>query len=119
MGFETSVDEENPQIVFFNSRGTKLAIYPLDELAMDINPKNPPTGQGFSGITLAYNARSTEEVDKILQKAEMAGGRIEKYAQKVFWGGYSGYFCDPDGYFWEVAYWEGWKFDENEMIIVE
>lgn len=119
LGFATSVKEENPGIVFFNNRGTKLALYPLEELAKDIHEHNPPSGKGFSGITLAYNAKSAEEVDEVMKKAEKAGATIVKSPQRVFWGGYSGYFSDPDGYYWEVAYAESWKFDENDMLIIE
>ncbi|WP_045524607.1 VOC family protein [Neobacillus niacini] len=119
LGFETSVSEESPGIVFFKNGGTKLALYPLDELAKDINENDPPTAQGFSGITLAYNAKSAEEVDRIFETVEQVGGKIVKAPQTVFWGGYSGYFSDPDGYYWEVAYAESWNFDENDMLIIE
>lgn len=119
LGFETSVTEETPGIVFFKNGGTKLALYPLDELSKDINESDPPAGQGFSGITLAYNAKSAEEVDRIFETVEQAGGKIVKAPQKVFWGGYSGYFSDPDGYYWEVAYAESWNFDENDMLIID
>ena len=118
LGFQTSVQEENPDIVFFNNGGTKLALYPLIELAEDINQERPPRGEGFSGITLAFNAKSLPEVDEIMDKAEAAGGTIEKRPQRVFWGGYSGYFSDPDGYYWEVAYWENWEFDDHDMLII-
>ena len=119
LGFKTSVTEENPSIVFFNNGGTKLALYPLEELAKDINEQEPPVVTGFSGITLAYNAKSVEEVDDIIEKAERAGGKIVKTPQRVFWGGYSGYFTDPDGFYWEVAYGEDWEFDNNEMLIIK
>lgn len=119
LGFETSVTEENPGIVFFKNGGTKLALYALNELAKDIDEKNPPVRQGFSGITLAYNAKSSEEVDRIFEIVEQAGGKIVKAPCRVFWGGYSGYFSDPDGYYWEVAYAESWKFDDNDMLIID
>ena len=119
LGFETSVNEENPEIVFFNNNGTKLELYPLDELAKDIDTDNPPQGKGFSGITLAYNAKSKKEVDEVMERAEKAGAEVVKEPQTVFWGGYSGYFTDPDGYYWEVAYSDNWKFDENDMLIME
>jgi uncharacterized protein len=119
LGFETSVTEESPGIVFFKNGGTKLVLYPLDELSKDINESDPPAGQGFSGITLAYNAKSAEEVDQIFETVEQVGGKIVKAPQKAFWGGYSGYFSDPDGYHWEVAYAESWKFDENDMLIID
>lgn len=119
LGFDTMVDEENPGIVFFNNGGSKLALYSLNELAKDINEQEAPVRTGFPGITLAYNAKSVEEVDRIFEKAEQAGGTVVKKPQPVFWGGYSGYFSDPDGYYWEVAYGEDWKFDENDMLVIE
>lgn len=119
LGYRISSEEENPQIVFFNNNGTKLALYPLEELAKDINDENPPNRTGFSGITLAFNAKSQEEVDEVIVKAEKAGGNIVKSPRKAFWGGYSGYFTDPDSYYWEVAYSDGWKFDENDMLVIE
>lgn len=70
---------------FFNNAGTKLALYPIEELAKDINEKEQPKRNGFSGVTFAYNAKSIEEVDDIIKKAEKAGGIIEKLPQRVFW----------------------------------
>lgn len=120
LGFTTPNNEENPQVVFFSNKGTTLELYPLKELALDINPNNPPlVGNGFPGITLAYTAKSKEEIDKIFLKIEHMGGTIAKSPQTVFWGGYSGYFQDLDGYYWEVAYSDSWKFDENDMLIIE
>ena len=89
-------------IVFFQVGGMGLALYPRDELAKDAHV--PSDGQGFCGITLAYNARHREGVDSVLAEAEAAGARIVKPAQEAFWGGYSGYFSDPDGFLWEVAW---------------
>ena len=94
--------QDSEAIVFFQAGGMALALYPRDELAKDANVSN--AGQGFRAITLAYNARSPEDVDSVLAEAESAGGKILKPAQKVFWGGYSGYFSDPDGFLWEVAW---------------
>lgn len=119
LGFETTVSEENPGIVFFNNGGTRLSLYSLEELAKDINEEQPPTATGFSGLTLAYNAKSQAEVDDIMKKAEAAGATIVKTPRLVFWGGYSGYFADPNGFYWEVAYSEHWKFDEQDMLIIE
>jgi len=89
-------------IVFFQAGGIGLALYPRVSLAKDVNMS--PDGQGFGGITLAYNARTREEVDSVLGQAETAGAKLLKPAQETFWGGYDGYFADPDGFLWEVAW---------------
>ena len=111
----------NPKsgIVFFQTGGACLALYPLDKLAEDISPTQSSERGPFAGITLAHNAKSKDEVNAILYKAEIAGGRIEKPAQDVFWGGYSGYFSDLDGYLWEVAYADFWKFNPDGSLIIE
>jgi catechol 2,3-dioxygenase-like lactoylglutathione lyase family enzyme len=119
LGFETSIEEENPPIVFFRSDGATLALCPRDGMAKDIDQENPPQGGGFAGVTLAYVAREQDEVDRIMELAERAGGEIVKKPQWVFWGGYSGYFCDPDGYYWEVMYWEDWKFKDDGSLLIE
>ena len=89
-------------IVFFQAGGMALALYPRDELAKDANVS--ADGHGFGGITLAYNARNRAEVDAVLADAQSAGAKILKAAQEALWGGYSGYFADPDGFLWEVAW---------------
>jgi catechol 2,3-dioxygenase-like lactoylglutathione lyase family enzyme len=119
LGFKTSVKEKNPLIVFFQSDGATLALCPRDGMAQDIDQENPPQGEGFAGITLAYVARAQDEVDWIMGLAEKAGGQIVKKPQRVFWGGYSGYFRDPDGYYWEVMYWEDWKFKGDGSLLIE
>ncbi len=93
---------ETAGIVFFQAGGMALALYPREELAKDANVA--PEGQGFNGVTLAYNARSRAEVDSVLAEAIAAGANIIKPAQEAFWGGYSGYFADPDGFLWELAW---------------
>jgi catechol 2,3-dioxygenase-like lactoylglutathione lyase family enzyme len=119
LGFATDEKEDNPKVVFFNTTGTKFELYPLTLLAEDINEKNPPQiASGFSGITLAYNVRSEAEVHEVMELAQKAGAVIAKEPQKVFWGGYSGYFADPNGYYWEVAYNPHWSFDENDMLVL-
>lgn len=109
----SSASQDN--IVFFDLGGVGLSLYPKQLLAEDANVS--PVGTGFSGITLAHNAKSIEEVDEVLYKAEQAGAKIIKKAQKVFWGGYSGYFSDLDGYLWEVAWNPFFSFDENNALI--
>jgi len=120
LGFETSNNEDDPSIVFFNNQGTKLELYPLDALAKDIDPVNPPQcGNGFSGITIAYNAKSVEEVDALFLRLKNHGVRIVKPPQTVSWGGYSGYFQDPEGYYWEILYAKGYQFDDQDMLVIE
>ncbi|HEY6467506.1 MAG TPA: VOC family protein [Candidatus Acidoferrales bacterium] len=89
-------------IVFFQAGGMALALYPRDELARDANVSID--GQGFCGVTLAYNARTRDEVDALMTEALTAGAKILKSAEEASWGGYSGYFCDPDNFPWEVAW---------------
>ena len=77
---------------------------------------NPPKRNGFSVITLAYNVEHKEDVDSVIEFVRNAGGRIVKEPQDVFWGGYHAYFSDPDGYYWEVAWGPGFKYDENGLL---
>jgi uncharacterized protein len=72
----------------------------------------PSSTPGFSGVTLAHNVRSEAEVDATLAHAVSCSARLLKPGQKVFWGGYSGYFADPDGHLWEVAFNPFFPFDE-------
>ena len=89
-------------IAFFETRGTWLSLYSRESLAEDATVS--PQGSGFRGFTLAHNVASTEEVDRTLQQAVDAGATLTKPARKASWGGYSGYFADPDGFLWEVAW---------------
>ena len=89
-------------IVFFQAGGMALALYPRHELAKDATVA--AEGHGFNGISLAYNTRDRAEVDSVIKEAATAGATILKPAQEAFWGGYSGYFSDPDGFLWEVAW---------------
>lgn len=122
LGFEVVVygEETNPDVMFFNNGGTKISLFPIERLVKDINESNPPEiSQGFGGITLAYNGKSKEEVDRVFALAKKAGAEIIKEPVTVFWGGYSGYFQDPNGYYWEVAYGDMWQFDDNDMLIIQ
>ena len=98
-------------IAFFQLGKIILSIYPRDKLAKDAAVK--PEGGGFEGITLSHNVASEKEVDETLESVRKLGAKIIKKAQKVFWGGYSGYFADPDGHLWEVAYNPFWKLDKD------
>ena len=98
----TLFDENTESIAFFRNRGTWLALYPREALAADVGIS--AQGTGFSGVTLAHNLRSKAEVDELLAVAVSAGATLVKPAQDTFWGGYSGYFSDPEGYLWEIAW---------------
>jgi uncharacterized glyoxalase superfamily protein PhnB len=89
-------------VAFFALTGTWLSLYPRQLLAEDA--KIAGEGSGFAGFTLAHNRPSKGAVDATLREAVSAGGKLMKPAEDVFWGGYSGYFADPDGFLWEVAY---------------
>lgn len=110
---------ESSEIAFFNTAGTKFAIYPLGKLIEDISLAWPKSRSGFSGVTLAHNVRTREEVAEVLSQAEAAGAVILKRAQDAFWGGHSGYFADPDGYCWEVAFAPGFQFAEDGSLIID
>lgn len=113
LGWRRSLAEAEG-IVFFQAGGMALALFPRDELAKDANIT--PDGSGFKGISLAYNARNRAEVDSVLQDAEAAGARLLKPAQEAVWGGYSGYFSDPDGFLWEVAWNPSFRMAEDGSI---
>ena len=118
-GMGWTVGDSADPIVFFPLGGMVLALYPRDALARDALGEDvgvPAAGSGFAGITLAHNVRSPAAVDEVLAQAERAGGRIVKAAEKAFWGGYSGYFSDPDGHLWEVAYNPFWTLDPDGTI---
>lgn len=101
LGWPLSSVSSGDFAIFKLSTGTALALYPRDLLAIDANVNDPG---GFGGITLAQNVDSPEVVDQVLSQAAKSGAAILKPAQKTDWGGYSGYFADPDGHPWEVAW---------------
>ncbi len=93
----------NPNVTFFDANGVVLALFGYHELAEDAAVKAGPVPE-FRGVGVAWNAESEKAVDQIMDHAKSAGATITKKAQKVFWGGYSGYFADPEGNLWEVAF---------------
>jgi catechol 2,3-dioxygenase-like lactoylglutathione lyase family enzyme len=107
LGFSTKgivgTEFENGAVAFFNlESGLKLALWPRKSIAADSGlPLQPPSG---TELSLANNVGSQEEVDAVMQQAERAGARIVKPARATFYGGYAGYFQDPDGHLWEVAF---------------
>jgi uncharacterized protein len=94
--------QSTEEVAFFGLRGVWLALYCREALAEDAGV--PPEGSGFRGVALAHNVKTKAEVDALLARAERAGARIVRPAKEVHWGGYTGYFADPDGFLWEVAY---------------
>ena len=90
LGYKTDCRENNPSVCFFDTPGTKFELFPLEQLAKDIDENNPPKGNGFSGITLAYNVEHKEDVDAVIELVRKAGGKIVKEPQNTFWGGYQG-----------------------------
>ena len=103
-------------VVFFQLPGFILGLWGRDKLAHDSAVTD---GGGWGGVTLAYNVRSRDEVDQILNDAEAAGGTIGRPGAKAFWGGYSGVFIDPDGHPWEVAHNEGWPITADGQTILK
>jgi len=101
MGLERN-EKITEGVAFFQMGGLILALWPREELAKDAGVEE--LGTGFPGVALAYNTRTDEEVALTLEKAERAGGRIIKPAQRAFWGGVQGYFTDTEGNVWEVAH---------------
>jgi uncharacterized protein len=101
LGFKASA-ASNEHVVFHQAGGVVLALFGRAALAADAGVAD--SGPGFSGVTLAHNVASPAEVDATLAEAVAAGARLVKAAETVFWGGYSGYFADPDGHLWEVAH---------------
>ena len=100
LGFPRLGDEEN--VAFFNLNGTWLGLYGREALAEDAMVS--AEGSGFNSFAIAHNVESEEDVEAVMQTAVDAGAVMVKKPQKVFWGGFSGYFKDPDGHLWEVAY---------------
>lgn len=115
LGWKKSKASEG-NIVFFQLNGLVMALYPKHLFEEDTTV--PFSSDGYPPFTLAYNAQSEKEVDEVIALAVKNGAKLIKPAQKVFWGGYSGYFADPDGFLWEVAYASFFEFDEKQNLIM-
>lgn len=103
-------------VAFFQAGGMVLALWPRTELVKDAGVTDG--GAGFHGMALAQNTRSRAEVDAILGEAVAAGGTMVKPARETFWGGYAGYFADPDGFLWEIAWNPGFTLTEGGDVIL-
>jgi hypothetical protein len=101
-GLELPMRDWEGDIAFFETSATWLSLFPEEKLAEDVGVSHK--GEGVAGFTLAHNVRSREEVDQIVKQAASAGAEVVKSPQETNWGGYSGYFADPDGFLWEVAW---------------
>ncbi len=113
LGF-TAGPGSSDNIVFFQLGALVLALFPRTPLAEDA--KVADDGHGFDGVTLAHNYPSEEAVDAAMAHALASGATLKKKPQKVFWGGYSGYFADPDGHLWEVAHNPFVKVDDHGIV---
>jgi hypothetical protein len=110
---DTPANTSYEGVTFFELPGTWISLFPLSELARDISPSVRAVRGDFSGITLAHNARSKDEVVALIERARLAGARIMKEPRETFWGGFSGYFTDPDGYCWEIVWGPMFEFSEQ------
>ncbi len=106
------------EIAFFDLGGLVFSLYPHDDMAKDMNAALDDSGNfAYQGFALAHNTpRSKEEVDSIFSRLKDNGATILKQPEEVFWGGYSGYFSDPDGHAWEVAYNPHWVIQKDGRV---
>ena len=108
-------ESSNESIVFFQLNGMLLSLYPIDKLAEDAGVSSE--GEGFKAFSLAYNTRTKEEVDTLIETLEARGVKIVKQPEEVFWGGYSSYIADPDDNLWEIAFNPSLKLDEKGNVV--
>ena len=116
LGFAAS-PQSNDDVTFFQAGGMIFGLYGHAALAEDATVDDATPG--FRGVSLAYNTRDRAEVDAVLAEAVAAGATLKKPAEEVFWGGYSGYFADPDGHLWEVAHNPFWTLQDDGSILLE
>ncbi len=116
LGWSPSESQSNDDVSFFQMGGVIFGLYGRNALAKDAHVNAPK--DGFSGVTFAYNGRTKEEVDSVFAAAIEAGASVLKKPEDVFWGGYSGYFADPDGHAWEVAWNPYFEIKDDGSIIL-
>lgn len=122
LGFPTTRNPDD-HWVGFKLNGICFCIYPYENLkaenlAREIDASRALDRRVVPGVGLAYNTREKHQVEEVLALAKRAGGTIEKEPEDTFWGGYSGYFADPDGHLWEVAWAESWKFNQDGSLVL-
>jgi catechol 2,3-dioxygenase-like lactoylglutathione lyase family enzyme len=103
LGFVRKYRATGEAVAFFDTGGTVIGLFPWDLLAQDVTLPENPRPRAFRGVTLAWNCRSNEEVDQVIDFAISKGASLLKVAHETDYGGYSGYFADPDGHPWEVV----------------
>ncbi|NKB44567.1 MAG: VOC family protein [Alphaproteobacteria bacterium] len=116
LGWKAS-PQSNDDVTFFQAGGSIFGLYGRAGLADDANVEDTPSG--FRGVALSYNARDRADVDAVLAEAVAAGAALVKEAEDAFWGGYSGYFADPDGHLWEVAHNPYWVIGEDGSMVLD
>jgi uncharacterized protein len=116
LGFSAS-RASTPDVAFLDAGGTVLALFGLASLAEDAGV-GPVPQSAFSGVALAHNVRSEAEVDAVLAEAVACGGILYRPGERAHWGGYRGYFADPDGHLWEIAYNPFFPLDAEGRIVL-
>ena len=116
LGFVRKFHATGEAVAFFETGGTAIGLFPWDQLAQDVTLPDHPRPQAFRGMTLAWNCQSAEEVDGVLDFAISKGASLLKPPHKTEYGGYSGYFADPDNHPWEVVVAPGIEVSEDRRI---
>lgn len=116
LGFARKLRVTGEEVAFFDTGGAVLALYPWDKLALDAAMPEQPRPAAFRGSTLAWNCRSEQEVDAVLAFALAQGAISLKAAHRTDYGGYSGYFADPDGHPWEVVVAPGIEVGTDNLV---
>jgi predicted lactoylglutathione lyase len=116
LGFARKMRETGDAIAFFDTGASVMAIFPWDQLAQDATIPDQPQPQAFRGMTLGWNCRSESEVDAVLAFAVDCGGSLLKPARRTEYGGYSGYFADPDGHAWDVVVAPGIEVGDDRRV---
>jgi predicted lactoylglutathione lyase len=114
LGWTTGAEPDD-DVVFFQAGGMVVALWDRAKLAEDSEVTD---AGGWGGVTLAYNTRSTDEVDEVIEQARSAGATVGREPGETFWGGYSGVFIDPDGHPWEVAHNPRWTIADDGSLIL-
>jgi predicted lactoylglutathione lyase len=117
LGFERRAPAADG-VGFFQAGACVISVFPSNELAKDANISFKDLSPAFRGVSLAWNCRSKQEVDAAIDRAYRAGATVQKSAEDVFWGGYNGYFFDPDGHLWEVAYNPGFPLTPDDRLML-